>query len=469
MLFNSYLFWCFYAVVFALYRVLPHKAQNYLLLAASYVFYGNWDVRFLGLLVFSTVLDYVLALLIDRAQTLGRKRALLTISCVTSLSLLGFFKYWGFFATEFTRLLNEVGIDVSIPLVHVLLPVGISFYTFQTMSYVIDVYRGECKVVKDFTTFALFVSFFPHLVAGPIVRASNLCGQIARPRVLQAGDFSQGLYLVMMGLFKKIVVADNLAWIANGVFRSEGSQLSGVDCLVGVYAFAFQVYGDFSGYSSIARGVAKWMGFDLTENFNLPYLATSPSDFWNRWHISLSKWLRDYVYIPLGGNRHGAVQTYRNLMITMLLGGFWHGAGWTYIAWGAFHGAILCLYRLFERRGERTALTWTRHVTSVLLMFHLVCASWLLFRATSIQQAAAMATKICTDFRVTHLSLYGFAMIAFFATPLLLFECWLERRKDLLALTKVHWSYRAIWYAYLAGMILVFHPIEQNEFIYFQF
>lgn len=469
MLFNSYVFWAFYAVVYVLYRLLPHRAQNVLLLAASYMFYGNWDVRFLGLLFFSTVLDYFCAIFIGRAKTQSAKRALLAVSCTTSLTLLGFFKYWGFFATELNGLLLKLGIESSLPVLNVMLPVGISFYTFQTMSYVIDVYRGECEVQKDFVTFALFVSFFPHLVAGPIVRAAKLCGQISRPRVHQAEDFKIGLYLVMMGMFKKVVVADNLAWIANGIFRSETSQLTGLECLIGVYAFAFQVYGDFSGYSSIARGVAKWMGFDLTENFQQPYLATSPSDFWTRWHISLSRWLRDYVYIPLGGNRHGNFATYRNLMVTMLLGGIWHGAGWTYIAWGAFHGFILCVYRALGARDSSKQMSWPRYLISLVVMFHLVCLGWLLFRASSMEQASVMFTKMFTDLRVTDLSVYGVAMIAFFSIPLLAMECWIEKRNDLLALTQVHWTIRAAWYTYLTMMIVVFHPIEANEFIYFQF
>ena len=269
---------------------------------------------------------------------------------VANLGILGFFKYFDFFVESLATLLEGLGFHASRPVLGIVLPAGISFYTFQAMSYTIDIYRGKTEPTRNFGDFALFVCFFPHLVAGPIMRAHTLLPQVIHPRVRSATDFREGLALVLIGLFKKLVLADNMAPIANSVFvrLADGNTagLSGSEIMIGIYAFAFQIYGDFSGYSSIARGISKWLGFDLVINFHIPYLAVTPSDFWRRWHISLSSWLRDYLYIPLGGNRHGRLVEYRSLIITMLLGGLWHGASWTFVAWGLYHGAILCAYRL---------------------------------------------------------------------------------------------------------------------------
>ena len=317
------------------------RLQNGILLIASYVFYGFWDWRFLALLFVSTVVDYNLALLIEKSESPGERKALLAASICVNLGILGFFKYFGFFAESFASLLNSFGFQSSTPFFNIVLPVGISFYTFQTMSYTIDVYRRKLPATRNFFDFALFVSFFPQLVAGPIERATKLLPQVLQPRKFSQSNFVEGFYLIILGLFKKVVIADNMAPIVNYIFSRDVSTLSGAEVLVGVYAFAFQIYGDFAGYTDIARGVAKWLGFDLMLNFRMPYFATSPSDFWQRWHISLSSWLRDYLYIPLGGNRQGTLLTYRNLMLTMVLGGLWHGAAWTFVAWGFFHGLIL--------------------------------------------------------------------------------------------------------------------------------
>ncbi len=329
MLFNSYCFWLFFLVVFVLYAGLNHKWQNRLLLVASYIFYGAWDWRFLSLIWISTVVDFFVALKIDEHRHSSnherQKKLWLIVSLCTNLGLLGFFKYCGFFVEEMGQLMDWLGVPLSLPSLSIVLPVGISFYTFQTMSYTIDVYRDQIRPVRDFEGFALYVAFFPQLVAGPIERSTHLMPQIIKPRQLTSDGYIEGLYLVLLGMFKKVVIADNMAIIVNAVFQSPVSQLSGLECLLGVYAFAFQIYGDFSGYSAIARGVSKFLGFDIMVNFNLPYFAQSPQEFWHRWHISLSTWLRDYLYIPLGGNRHGTARTYRNLMVTMVLGGIWHG------------------------------------------------------------------------------------------------------------------------------------------------
>lgn len=467
-LFNSYEFWIFFAIVFVLYRLLPHRGQNVLLLVASNIFYGWWDWRFLILLLFSTVLDYGSGIWIERSTTQKWKKTLLVVSVVVNLTFLSFFKYYGFFAREMMELLSSFGIEASLPSLNIILPVGISFYTFNSMSYVIDVYRGVVKAEPDLLTYSVYVCYFPHMVAGPIQRATSLLPQVARPRSFTANDFVEGLYHVIIGLFKKIVIADNMATIANAIFLADTATLSGGEILVGVYAFAFQIYGDFSGYSSIAQGTSKWLGIDLTTNFRMPYLATSPSDFWKRWHISLSSWLRDYLYVSLGGNRRGKWKTYRNLMLTMFLGGLWHGAGWTFIAWGTFHGLILCLYRPFEK-AKSPRRSPIKTVLAVLLMFHVVCFGWLLFRAQSMTQVWQMLVRLTTHWFMTPFAWHCLAATAFFCGPLLVFEWWLDRKGDLLLLTRSSWLNRGLVYAYCTLMMLFFCAEIPHEFIYFQF
>jgi alginate O-acetyltransferase complex protein AlgI len=438
-----------------------------MLLLASYVFYGAWDWRFLFLLFGSTVIDFFVAQQLDKTESVRRRKCLLGVSLVVNLGALGFFKYFHFFTGEMVTLLQQMGWQVNPGTLDIILPVGISFYTFQTLSYTIDVYRRQRKHVDGFLDFALYVSFFPQLVAGPIERSSRLLPQICNERTRQEGDFAQGCYLVILGLFKKVIIADTMANIVNGLFSVSTAELTGTDCLVAVYAFALQIYCDFSGYSAIARGVSKWMGFDLMVNFDTPYFAITPSEFWQRWHISLSSWLRDYLYIPLGGNRGGRLMTYRNLMLTMVLGGLWHGAGWTFLVWGAFHGLILCAYRPIT--GWIKGVRWPGKFILGLVMFHLVCISWLLFRAESMSQAWAMFVRIVTDMRWSVLSTYTLGMIVVFAGPLLVFEYWLYRKGDLLALLKKHWLIRGLVYAYAIVTLWMLPPGAVHEFIYFQF
>ena len=344
MVFNSIQFVVFFAVVYGAYRILPHRAQNWLLLVSSYVFYAAWDWRFLSLLIASTVVDYTVARYLDVLPDGPRRRRVLWISIGFNLGVLGFFKYFGFFVENFDALAQWFGVDVSVPVLHVVLPIGISFYTFMTMSYVIDVYRREIPATRHPLDFAVFVAFFPHLVAGPILRAPALLPQISSPRRITREQMVEGTWLVTWGLFKKVFVADNLATVANAVF-AQGHSPSALEVLIAVYAFAFQIYGDFSGYSDIARGLSKWMGIELSLNFRFPYFVRSPQAFWRHWHISLSTWLRDYLYFPLGGNRGSQLATYRNLMITMILGGLWHGAAWPFVFWGIYQGALLVMYR----------------------------------------------------------------------------------------------------------------------------
>lgn len=473
MLFNSYIFWAFFAVVITLYFRLPHKYQNRMLLVASYIFYGYWDYRFLSLIFISTVVDYFVALKIVNSDDEKYRKRFLLLSIFTNLGFLGFFKYYNFFSNEFATLLSSFGIDVSLPMLNIILPVGISFYTFQTLSYTIDAYRNKVTPTDKFLDFALYVSFFPQLVAGPIERASHLLPQILQVRTVQGNAFSEGLYLVISGMFKKIIIADNMAPIVNTIFSKPTAELTGIEVLVGLYAFAFQIYGDFSGYSSIAKGIARWMGFELMWNFKNPYFAASPSDFWSRWHISLSTWIRDYIYIPLGGGRLGNFMTFRNLILTMFLGGLWHGAGWTFVVWGLFHGAILVIYHAIEAVKGKDYFTQNKnvakHIIFVIILFHLTCISWLLFRAESIQQIGDMLYLLVSDYRVTDYSIYVFTSILFFVTPLMLLEYITERKNDLLYLVTANSGVKYITYLYMILMLLFFVPLQKQVFIYFQF
>lgn len=469
MLFNSYIFWLFFFVVIAIYWRLPHRAQNRFLLIASYIFYGYWDWRFLSLIAISTLVDFLVALGIANTDRTRLRRAYLTISIVANLGMLGFFKYFDFFIGEFSALLSSLGLQAHIPTLNVILPVGISFYTFQTMSYTIDVYYGKTKPADNILCFALYVSFFPQLIAGPIERSSHLLPQILEPRRLRPDDFTEGLYHVILGLFKKVVIADNMAPIVNRVFATPTDELSGLEILVGLYAFAFQIYGDFSGYSSIAQGIAKWMGIDLSWNFRMPYFSRSPSEFWRRWHISLSSWLRDYLYFTLGGNRGGTVKTFRNLTATMLLGGLWHGANWTFIAWGALHGVLLVVYKALGFGISERKYSWWKHLGQAIFMFHLVCLTWLFFRAESISQAFLMLGQMTTEIRITDFTLYALGILTFFNLPLLAMELRIEKSGNMLYLLEAPLWERFIVYGYCIVMLIVFPPLTPQIFIYFQF
>ncbi len=504
MLFNSYIFWLFLGAVLALYRPLGATGRKVLLTGASYVFYGFWDWRFLGLIFVSTLTDYVAARAIEAAESPKRKRLYLILSLVLNLGILGFFKYFGFFTESLSALLTSAGLSAPLPVLNVVLPVGISFYTFQTMSYSIDVYRGQTPATRNFLDFALYVSFFPNLVAGPIERSTTFLRQVISPRQRTPDDWQAGLYLILYGLFKKVVVADNMAAIAGTVFSSDPASLTAMETLVGIYAFAFQIYGDFAGYSSIARGVGRWLGFDLMVNFRMPYLAVSPSDFWRRWHISLSSWLREYLYIPLGGNRGGEAKTYRNLALTMILGGLWHGAAWTFVVWGAYQGLILIVYRALARirlpwgdAAHEPVPTATGHVLrasmgfdlspgvsakvagplsrigsrvlAVVVMFHLACLGWVFFRAESLGQAFGMLGRIGSGLEITPVAIGFLTTILFFVLPLLLYEIWVESRGELDAIVTSPWPLRALVYGYFVIMLIFFPSPTRHEFIYFQF
>ena len=401
MLFNSLTFVVFYAVVFALYWLIRARApQNVLLLAASWIFYGAWSWKFLLLLIASTVLDYACGLLIESASTPRRKRAWLVLSVAGNLTFLATFKYLGFFVTEFAALLERLGLNASMPVLEIVLPVGISFYTFQTIGYVVDVYRGKVPAARNILDYALYVAFFPQLVAGPIERAGHMLPQFRTPRVWSTPAFESGLQLAVWGLFKKIVIADNLAPYVDAVYADPGAY-SGAALGTATIFFAFQIYCDFSGYTDTARGVARMLGFELVKNFDFPYISKTPVEFWQRWHISLSRWFQDYLYFPLAMRymrRGGWASKYKAHIVAMALIGVWHGANWTFLVFGLYWGALIASYLAIVERASRgasrgskewfaAALPGLRDIGSIAAMFALICVGWVLFRAESIGDA----------------------------------------------------------------------------------
>jgi D-alanyl-lipoteichoic acid acyltransferase DltB (MBOAT superfamily) len=472
MLFNSFQFAYFFAILLPLYWFLPHRAQNVLLLAASYFFYGCWDWRFLSLLVISTVMDYFCGLMVDAIDEPRKRKMFVALSMALNLGMLGFFKYYNFFAESLHIALARFGLNVPLAQLNVVLPIGISFYTFQSMSYVIDIYRRDIKPTRNILEFAAFVSFFPHLVAGPIMRPTTLLPQIEKKRRFNLDQFYRGAYLIFWGLTKKVVVADNLAkYIVVPLFK-DWQTVDGGNALLAVYAFAFQIYCDFSGYTDAARGIAKCMGFELALNFNLPYFATSPKDFWTRWHISLSTWLRDYLYIPLGGNRGGQLFVYRNLMLTMVIGGLWHGARWTYVAWGFYQGLILILHRLAEPMLMKYQPTdaverafWK--AVRIFVTFHLVCLGWLFFRAETMAQAFGMLQAILYRPSVpiyTNLNILLACIV-----PLVIIQIIQYTSKDLEYIFRTPWYVRSFHYTFLFYAFVIAGEFGGSQFIYFQF
>lgn len=479
MFFNSFTFAFFFLIVYFLYLVLPHKLQNRMLLVASYVFYGWWDWRFLSLIAISTIIDYYCGLRIHAEEKKKKQKFFVLLSVFFNLGILAFFKYFNFFISSLSEALQVFGWELNTTTLNIVLPVGISFYTFQTMSYSIDIYRKELKPTRDFLDFALYVSFFPQLVAGPIERAKHLLPQILKPRKLTRDDFCTGCYLIFFGLYLKVFIADNLASLVEPVFSSYGPY-NGVQVMLGLYAFAFQIFCDFAGYSSIARGLSKCMGFDLMVNFNLPYFSKNPSEFWSRWHISLSSWLRDYLYIPLGGNRNGSVMTYRNLFVTMVLGGLWHGAAWTFIAWGVYQGGLLIVHRLakpilarfqFPENSLREKI-WS--LFCIVLFFQFVCIGWLFFRAHSLSQAFEMLTAIFSirlgpgNGIVYYMSVM-LPPFLFFTALLLFVQVLCYRRSDLLVVLKWPVFFRAFFIVVLFYSMVCFGVKGGSDFIYFQF
>lgn len=476
MVFNSITFLVFLAITLSLYYRLGLRGQNWLLLAASYLFYGWWDPRFLVLLLGTSLLDYGFALWIDRCSLPSRRKLFLTLSIVSNMGVLCVFKYFNFFADSLERLLTSLGVNASFPVLHVILPVGISFYTFLSMSYTIDVYRREIPAARNPLDFLLYVSFFPHLVAGPIVRASYLLPQCQRPRTIDANEVVNGVWLILIGYVKKVVIADRLAPVVNWGFSQPLPPLTDANAWLIIYAFAFQIYGDFSGYSDIARGVSKLMGFELVENFRAPYLVSNPSAFWRNWHISLSTWLRDYLYIPLGGNRGTALITYRNLMLTMVLGGLWHGAGAAYLLWGFYHGALLAVHRAWTERFGSKAKTPENKASLprfalVFVFFHITCIGWLLFRAGAIHsqfsQVGLVQGYLGAMFNFNVSGLHPFAQGVFLLGALSLLFQWKFELMD--RFSKWPLGGKIAGACGALGLIFGLGIFEGSEFIYFAF
>ncbi len=479
MLFNSFTFLIFFLLFYSLYLVSRHnlKIQNALLILGGCIFYGWWDWRFLSLLFFTLCLDYFVAKAIYQAEEAGRKKLLLQLSIAGNLGVLGFFKYFNFFAESFAHLLSVLGLPLEFHLISVILPIGISFYTFVSMSYTIDVYRGRLAPAESLFDFAVFVTFFPPLLAGPISRASQLLHQLTSVRKINLDQFYTGCYLIFWGLFKKFT-ADSLGQVVNTVFNQPGPNYDSLQVVAACYAFAFQIYCDFSGYTDIARGLGKCMGVELPLNFNLPYCATNPVEFWRRWHISLSTWLRDYLYIPLGGNRKGDLLTYRNIFITMLLGGLWHGASWTFVLWGCYHGFLLIAYRAIKPyldalpRLRNQSISGIWNVCKMFFFFNLVCLGWLIFRVKSITQAWQMLKSLAFKFEVAGIAPSGKDLlinVTMFVSILLIIQGFQYYKNDRMVLSRIHWLPRGIIYFVFFVLMISYRWNIGKEFIYFQF
>ncbi|NRD23502.1 MBOAT family protein [Winogradskyella litoriviva] len=390
MLFNSIEYLIFLPIVFIIYWLLKnnYKNQNILLLISSYVFYGWWDYRFISLIIFSSFLDYFVGQKIEDALDKNKKRWLY-VSLLSNLGLLGVFKYYNFFADSFATTMSTIGWEVNSLTLNIILPVGISFYTFQTLSYSIDIYRKEIKASRDIVAFFTFVSLFPQLVAGPIERASNLIPQIEKKRNLNVTLIKTGIFQIFIGLFRKVAIADNLGIYVDSVYGNYEIH-NGSTLLVATIFYAFQIYFDFSGYSDIAIGSAKLFGFNFNRNFNFPYFSRTLTEFWRRWHMSLSFWLRDYLYISLGGNRKGIVITYRNLLLTMLIGGLWHGSSWNFVIWGGIHGLFLSL----EKYTFSALKIKTFNALGYIYTFIVVLIAWVFFRAPDFHSASTILSEI---------------------------------------------------------------------------
>ena len=466
MLFNSFEFLVFYALVFAVYWRLPHRGQNLLLMTASLFFYGVWNSKILLVLVAAASIDYVCGIWIEDARSERARRRILIGSIFCSLAVLCFFKYANFFLDNLVDALRLFGLEATRPALRIILPVGISFHTFQAMSYAVDVYRREQKACRNYLDYLLYISFFPQLVAGPIERGARLMPQVEGPRArLNLPAKLEGVKLLVVGYLQKVAIADVLAPKADLVF-ADPSGHSGLALLLGLYAFAIQIYCDFAGYSNIARGTARLLGFQLMRNFAQPYLASNITEFWRRWHISLSTWLRDYLYIPLGGNRRGKGRTYVNLMLTMLLGGLWHGANWTFVVWGGLHGAYLALHKAVfgsARTGGRV-----RRFAGALVTFHLVCLAWIFFRAESFADAWSYLAgftrpgEVLTWDELEILPYVGFAL----GLDLLL------RRRDgrrLSMLLSRGWVLETVFVAALVVFTVLVGENHVLPFVYFQF
>ena len=482
MLFNSIDFAIFLAIVFLLYWFIANKnlkLQNFLIVTASYFFYGFWDWRFLSLILFSTVVDYTVGRQLKNEESLLKRRILLWTSILVNLGFLGFFKYYNFFIDSFVTVFSFFGTEIKATSLSIILPVGISFYTFQTLSYTIDVYKKKLEPAKDFIAFSAFVSFFPQLVAGPIERATHLLPQFQIKRTFDYSKAVDGMRQILWGLFKKMMIADNCAEFANEIFNNS-ADMNGSTLVIGALFFTFQIYGDFSGYSDIAIGTSRLFGFDLMRNFNFPYFSRDISEFWRRWHISLSTWFRDYLYIPLGGNLGGTWMKVRNTFIIFIVSGFWHGANWKFIVWGALN-AIYFLPLLLTNNNRNNLdtvakgkiLPSIKELSFILLTFGLTVFAWIFFRAENIGHAISYISEILSPslFSIPEFSRRRHALKIIVLVTIFVLVEWNGREGQYaIAHLGLRWC-RPIRYAmYYAIIIAILWSSEkEQQFIYFQF
>lgn len=477
MLFNSIGFLIFLPIVFILYWFVFRKKyqhQNLMLLVASFYFYACWDWRFLFLLMFSIGLDFVSGFQIEKSKTKKEATFWLTLSIVINLGFLGFFKYYNFFAESFADLLSGFGFTVNVWLLNIVLPVGISFYTFHGLSYVIDIYKKRIKAETNFIDYALFVSYFPLLVAGPIERATHLLPQIQKKRVFNYEQAADGMRQILWGFFKKMVIADNCAPLVNEIFTNYQTE-SPANLLMGAVLFAFQIYGDFSGYSDIALGVSRLFGIELLKNFAFPYFSRDIAEFWRRWHISLSSWFRDYLYIPLGGSKGGLMMKVRNTFIIFLVSGFWHGANWTFIIWGGLNALYFMPLLLADKNRQNLEvvamdrlLPSFKEFFKILLTFGLTCFAWIFFRAESVTQAVLYIKKIIDPALFIIPKPFPFKVFSLVAVMFVIE--WINRGKNHgLEIDQFRPWIRRILYLVIIYIILRYANFGNNEFIYFQF
>ncbi|WCO03089.1 MBOAT family O-acyltransferase [Psychroserpens ponticola] len=479
MFFNSLDFAIFLPIVFTLYWLINSKSiklQNFLIVAASYFFYGCWDYRFLSLILFSTIVDYTVGRLLAQTNDSKKRNLLLWISILVNLGFLGFFKYYNFFIDNFVGAFSFFGKEMSINSLNIVLPVGISFYTFQTLSYTIDVYKKKLEPTKDFIAFTAFVSFFPQLVAGPIERATHLLPQFYKKRKFDYANAINGMRQILWGLFKKVVIADNCAEFANVIFNSYEDQ-SGSTLVLGALFFTFQIYGDFSGYSDIAIGTARLFGFDLMKNFAFPYFSRDIAEFWRRWHISLSTWFRDYLYIPLGGSRGTLKFKIRNVFIIFLVSGFWHGANWTFIVWGGLNALYFLPIMLTNKNRSNLDIVakgkWfpkLKDLLSILITFTLTVFAWIFFRSNSVTDALGYISNI---FDTTLFSIPTLSQGAHHTLILIVIFTaieWIGREGEF-AISKIYkLPVYLRWSFYFAILLLMFvFTGKEQAFIYFQF
>jgi alginate O-acetyltransferase complex protein AlgI len=480
MIFDSLEFALFLGLAFALYWAMPARrlrAQNLLVLALSYFFYGWWDWRFLSLIAISSVVDFFAAQGIERATAQARRRLLLITNLATNLGMLAYYKYADFFADSLAQVAAQVGVELSWSTLHVVLPVGISFYTFQTLSYTLDVYHGSLKATRDPIAFFAYVSFFPQLVAGPIERGARLLPQFQKERRFDAEAAGDGCRRILWGLFKKVVVADSAATIVDAVFAQHGELAAGW-LVIAAVAFSIQIYGDFSGYSDVAIGLARLFGFQLSDNFRYPFFARNIAEFWQRWHISLSSWFRDYVYIPLGGSRVGTPRHFFNVLLVFLVSGLWHGANWTFVVWGLIHAILFIPLAVFARRAKQVVASGhgLGDALRICVTFALVTFAFVVFRSESIAGAGSYLFEMITSthaFSIDDLHGYGVprsavTLCGLTALVMLAVEWRNQRQPHGLCVQNCHWAIR--WPAYYALIFAIaVHFDAQRPFVYFQF